>query len=287
MHASSKKNQRAVLVVGGFPYDSERDVNCDKLREMFGHEQGVKDWWTPEEDRISGKGQLPHKRPCVDLPQQIQGQEVQSRGKAAVAHRDRLKEEVLLSERVSLAIKALRTRAVERGILTNGAEMGIDGDWERGRVWFKRLRTDESVITIYRRANSSSSEQVYTGDLIQGWDEELWWNVACVPAGPPTTKNGARSKQAQEFEKKNPARSGEGIIAGLSCACKSSRRQTATWVTETTEGQRVFATPPRPAQRRLAIVVAAAFTKCIVNSSFRVRGRTVQLTYAGRGRSFV
>ena len=55
---------------------------------------------------------------------------------------DRLKEVVLLSKRVSLAIKALRTWAVERGILTNVAEMGIDGDWERGRVWFKRLRTE-------------------------------------------------------------------------------------------------------------------------------------------------
>ena len=24
----------------------------------------------------------------------------------------------------------------EEGILTNGAEMGIDGDWEREKVWF-------------------------------------------------------------------------------------------------------------------------------------------------------
>ena len=42
---------------------------------------------------------------------------------------DRPKEEILLSKRVSLAIKALRTRAVERGILTTGA----DGDrWRLG-----------------------------------------------------------------------------------------------------------------------------------------------------------
>ena len=65
---------------------------------------------------------------------------------------DRPKEEVLLSKRVSLAMKDLRTLTVERGILTSG----IDGDWERGRVWFKRLRTEERVITIYRRSNSSS-----------------------------------------------------------------------------------------------------------------------------------
>ena len=44
-------------------------------------------------------------------------------------------------------------------------------------VRFTRLRTEERVITIYRRANSSSSELVYTGELIQGWDEDfaaLW-----------------------------------------------------------------------------------------------------------------
>ena len=39
----------------------------------------------------------------------------------------------------------------------------------------------------------------------------------------------------------------------------------------------MFATPPCPGQRRLAIVVAAAFTKCIVKSSFRVRGRNCSI----------
>ena len=34
-----QKNQRTALVVG--------DVNCEKLGEIFGHELGVKDWWTP------------------------------------------------------------------------------------------------------------------------------------------------------------------------------------------------------------------------------------------------
>ena len=55
--------------------------------------------------------------------------------------------------------------------------MGIDGDWERGRVWFKQLRTEDRAITIYRRTNNSASELVYTGELIQGWDEDfaaLW-----------------------------------------------------------------------------------------------------------------
>ena len=40
-------------------------------------------------------------------------------------------------------------------------------------MWFKRLRTEERVI-------SSSSELVYTGELIQGWDEDfaaLWIEV--------------------------------------------------------------------------------------------------------------
>ena len=142
-------------------------------------------------------------------------------GKGAVAH---------LGQRVSLAIKALRIVAVERGFLTNGAEMGIDGDWERGRVWFKRMRTEEPVVTIYRRTNRTSSELVVIGEIVPGWNEDfaaLWneamdeanlrewerlaaprfaffhllsWNVAQVPAWPPMTRCGAVSKKAKEWE---------------------------------------------------------------------------------------
>ena len=61
--------------------------------------------------------------------------------------------------------------------MTNVAEMGIERDWERGRVWFKKLRTEDRAVTINRRTNNSSSQLVYTGELIQGWDEDfaaLW-----------------------------------------------------------------------------------------------------------------
>ena len=39
------KHERTVLVMGEFPYDSERDVICDRLREIFGQEFGVKEWF--------------------------------------------------------------------------------------------------------------------------------------------------------------------------------------------------------------------------------------------------
>ena len=48
---------------------------------------------------------------------------------------------------------------------------------ETGSEGFKRLRTEVRVNTIYRRAKNSSSELVYTGELIQGWGEDfaaLW-----------------------------------------------------------------------------------------------------------------
>ena len=38
---SSLQNSCAVLVLGGFPYDTERDVICERLREIFGQEYGV------------------------------------------------------------------------------------------------------------------------------------------------------------------------------------------------------------------------------------------------------
>ena len=96
----------------------------------------------------------------LGFPEKVQGSEVCAWIKAAV----------------SLAIRTLRTRAVE-SFLTQGAEMGIDRNWERGRVWFNKLRTENRAITIYRRINNSSSELVYTGELIQGWNGDfaaLW-----------------------------------------------------------------------------------------------------------------
>ena len=58
---------------------------------------------------------------------------------------DRPKDGVLLSKRV-LAIKTLRTRAAETGVLT---------------VWFKKLRREESAVTIHRRPHNTSTEFVY------------------------------------------------------------------------------------------------------------------------------
>ena len=81
---------------------------------------------------------------------------------------------------VSLAIKTLRTRAIQRTFLTKGAEKGIGGDGERDRVWFKNQRTEDPAITICRHANTNSSELVYTRELIQGWEEDVaaLWNNA-------------------------------------------------------------------------------------------------------------
>ena len=52
--------------------------------------------------------------------------------------------------------------------------MGIGGDWERGRVWFeKQLRTEERAVTINRRPNNTSTELVYTGEIVPGWNEDV------------------------------------------------------------------------------------------------------------------
>ena len=56
--------------------------------------------------------------------------------------------------------------------------MGMDGDWERGRVWIKKLRTDERAVTFCRRTQSTSSELVYTCEIVPGWTEDFtaFWN---------------------------------------------------------------------------------------------------------------
>ena len=58
------------------------------------------------------------------------------------------------------------------------------------------------------------------------------------------------------------------------------------WVTETTEGHRVFATPPCSGQRSLAIVVAAEITKCVVNGSFCVKRRSCAIEVCWEGKKF-
>ena len=81
---------------------------------------------------------------------------------------------------------------------------------------------------------------------------------------PPTTKNGARSKQAKEFVNflrdlvKDPC---------WSILCMQEfTSSNGELVTETTEGHQVFATPPCPGQRRLAIVADV----CWERKKFRV-----------------
>ena len=127
---------------------------------------------------IIGKGQFPHELSCLDVLEKVHGNEVHSRVKAALAH-------LGSSEGQSSALqggifddqKTLRTRSVERGVLTHGAEMGIDGDWDRGQVWFKKLRMEERAVIINRRPNSTSTELVYTGEIVPGWNDDftaLW-----------------------------------------------------------------------------------------------------------------
>ena len=49
------KNQRTVLVLGGFPYDTDRDVICEKLPEIFAQEYGVREFWAPGKVDSVGK----------------------------------------------------------------------------------------------------------------------------------------------------------------------------------------------------------------------------------------
>ena len=166
-----------------------------------------------------------------------------SYGRKQLCHTwDRPKEEVVLSKRVSLAKRTLRTRAVERGFL-QGAENGIDGDCGRGRVWFKKLRTDR-IITIYRRTAMTFSE-VYMGELT-GWDEDVAtlrnaMDQASLHEEKQAASLGAHSlplswkvarvlgtERFQETLKDllNSCVIWERICAGQRCACKSSLRQT-------------------------------------------------------------
>ena len=172
-------------------------------------------------------------------------------------------------------------------------------------MWFKKLRTEERALTIFWRPNRTSTELVYTGEIVPGWNEDfaafwneamdeanlreqekqaaprnayfhlLSWNVAQVPAGPPLTRSGACSKQAKGFAQflRDLEKDSHWSMLRLQEFTASNGEV----VTETAEGHWVFATPPCKGQLRLAIVVAADTLPFVIGGSFRVKGRNCAL----------
>ena len=61
---------------------TQRDVICERLREIFGQEPEVREWWTPGKVGSVGKVNSPR----LDVSEKIQGKKIHSRVKAAVAH---------------------------------------------------------------------------------------------------------------------------------------------------------------------------------------------------------
>ena len=184
---------------------------CGEGRDLWKIERDIRTWARSHrlvdygKIGILGKVSFPHQRRGVDIHP--------SHGAKQLWHAlDCPKEEVMLSKRVSLAMTVLHTRAVERSILCNGAEMGTDGDGERSRVWFKKkkLRTGQRWNQLLLRtwAHRRIGPRMGRGfcglvEWSKGWVKSpkmgkarLYlhsWNVPCVLAGPPTTVNGARS----------------------------------------------------------------------------------------------
>ena len=169
-------------------------------------------------------------------------------------------------------------------------------------------------MTLFRRTYSTSSELVYTGEIVPGWNEDfvaLWneamedahlreygrkaaprfpslyllsWNVAQIPAGPPKTKCGALSKEARGFQQLLRDL-GEDYNWSILCL-QEFTVSNGEVVTETPEGHKVFATPPCKGQRRLAIVVAAETLPFVTDGSFRVQGRNCALDICWEGKKF-
>ena len=220
-----------------------RDVICEKLREIFEQETGVKEWWAPGNVGSVGKVVFQTNDALWKFLRRRKGMKFNHGTKQLWHTWDRPKEEVLLSKRVSLAVKMLRTRSVEKGVSAQGAEMGIDGDWGRGRVWLQKLRTGERVITLFRRTHSTSSELVYTVEIVPGWNEDftaLWIEAMDEvnlreserKAAPRLRKfrRGRLGRKVAQFRKKRRVSNNLCVIwgkitVGRFCAYKNSQQR--------------------------------------------------------------
>ena len=112
----------------------------------------------------------------------------------------------------------------------------------------------------------------------------LSWNVPQVPAGPPRDRCGNISQTARDFEI---------FLRGLvkmfpwSILClQVFQASNGEVVTETSEGHRVFATPPCKGQLRLAIVVSTEVLTSVKMDSLCVKGRNCSLDVAWEGNKF-
>ena len=150
-------------------YDTETDVICERLREIFEQVPGVKECWAPGKVGSVGKVNF-----------HTNGADWKFLRKYKKTKFDYGTTHLGSPESKGFALKTCVTGCKNIENISCGErcpEMGIDGDWERGRVWLKKLRTDERAFTIYRRTHSTSSELVYTGEIVQGWNEDftaLW-----------------------------------------------------------------------------------------------------------------
>ena len=234
-----------------------------------------------EKSWISGKSQFSHERSRVDVSEKVQGNQVHSRVQA--------KDEVLLSKTVPFATNTLRTRAVEIGVLTHGAEMGIDGDWACGRVWFKKKNYERRSVpahTTHPPSWCTQEKLCQDGTRISRFCGRKPWTgrISEKQAAPrDASRGGAVSKEANEF-----VRFGDYHWSIL--CLQEFTASNGDVVIETAEGHRMFATPPCKGQRRLAIVVAAKGWNCAqditCSRSLRKNGsKSYVLGWAGGSRS--
>ena len=96
---------------------------CEKLLVIFERELGVKEWWAPGKVGSVGKVVFHTNDAVLKFPRKNKGMKFNHGTKQLWHSWDRPKEDVLLSKRVSLAVKMLRK------------ELWRKMSWHKGQRW--------------------------------------------------------------------------------------------------------------------------------------------------------
>ncbi len=142
-------SKRTVIFVGGFPYNTEKDLILQKLKEMAApYDDNILDYYTTRKLTSFGKIKFKTSDDMWDFINGTKAVVFKFEDKALYHSIDKTESEIKLSKKVSAAVKLLKTHFETNGIPKADLKKYVDAEWNYGTVMFKDAPTSKFVIAF-------------------------------------------------------------------------------------------------------------------------------------------